>query len=315
MLRAQKLFNLFVCSGTLAGLLTACAPMRYSEYIGHDASSLFGTWPTGSGTMAEKGSAIPVFRGWPDKPYVVLGSLRLSNPDQTWDEGDFASAARRARRKGADAIIIRYGSEFGVSKIAGAKNEPLVRSSRDTSALAIRWLTPAEIAEQRAKLDRLKSLFPDLKINNDLKEVLFSYLVRSGRGDSASNADERARQTLLKLHANDPQKLDGYWFYKIVLSTGSSISGEEEHDFLGLANLTQTGDSLAIVSREGNVELSLSGEMRNNRVTGQLGIGPYSSKCEGVVTPDKISISFQSRNSDGLVRGNMVLQRLLDPVI
>src|SRR5437773_1008055 len=144
-----------VCSVT-----AGCTSMRYSEYTGHDASSYLGTWPIGSGAMAETSYAIPVYRGWPEKPYQVLGSLSFPDPNKGWDDGIVSAAAHEAIHHKGNAIIIRQGAEFGVSQIAGAKNDPLVLwSNYQTTALVIRWLTPREINERKLLLDEFMKRF------------------------------------------------------------------------------------------------------------------------------------------------------------
>src|SRR5262245_12807304 len=119
----MKFPRLFIA---LCLLLSGCVPIRYAEYHGQDANSFYGMWPTGQGAMVETSYKLPVYRGWPEKPYYLLGSLSFPDQNKTWDEGIVSAAAREAKGKKADAIIIRQGAEFGVSKIAGSKNDPWV---------------------------------------------------------------------------------------------------------------------------------------------------------------------------------------------
>jgi hypothetical protein len=294
--------------------------MRYSDYVGNDSTSVFGTWQNSRGTMADTERAVPIYRGWPDRPYKVIGSLRLSNPDQVWDEGDFAAAARRAKRRGGNAIIIRRGSEFGVSKIAGARDdERSIRASSYTSALVIQWLTEKDVKDMENTVEKMisdyqRAAYPNSGLNHTLARLVFAYLVRSGSDlHDLPGFYTQFSDTMKKLRSEDATRIEGTWFYKVLLSSGTAISGEEEHDYLGLATVSLSGDKLALVSREGALEVNFSGVLGDGSLTGQLGIGPYTAKCEGAVTSDKISISFQSRNADGVIRGNMVLQRLLKP--
>jgi hypothetical protein len=293
--------------------LTGCTSMQYSEYFGHDSTSVFGTWQTSSGTMAEQ-RAVPVYRGWPDRAYKVIGSLRLSNPAQTWDEGDFAAAARRAKHRGGDAIIIRQGSEFGVSKIAGAKNERWILSSSYTSALVIRWLSQKEIDDMDGTVEQIihdhnKFANPDRTMNHELQRLLIAYLYRSGADIHSRDFSQRFDESVAKIKALNPERIEGNWFYKVVLSSGTAISGDEERDYYGIATFSTNGDSATLVSSEGELEINFNGVLGKGTLNGQLGLGSYAAKTEGAVTPNKISFSFQSRSSDGIVRGNMVLQR------
>jgi hypothetical protein len=108
--------------------------MRYSAYMGKDPTSLFGACPVTRGTMPKQDHAVPIYRSWPSEHYQVIGSVRLENPNLQWDEGDFAQAARKAKRHRANAIIMRHGSEFGfskslaVSKIVGTNDDAKVPS-------------------------------------------------------------------------------------------------------------------------------------------------------------------------------------------
>lgn len=285
--------------------------MRYSEFVGHDSSSTFGAWPTSSGTMAETGYSVPVYRGWPDKPYEVLGSLRLENPNQTWDEGDFAIAARQAKAHDGNAIIVRHGSEFGVAHIVGTKNEPSIYAFGGTSALVIRWLAPEKITteerERDALVERYKLEHPGA--NPEFGKLVFAFLVRERVARKSAEFEERFFQTFKRLTHGDDGSLQGEWLFKAVVSGGSAISGEETRDYLGIAAVTLTGQNVTIISREGGAELSFGGTITDGKLIGQLGLGSYSASCDGVASPDKISISFQSRAADGFVRGNIIFQR------
>src|ERR1044071_4768199 len=92
-------------------IMVGCSPMRYSQYTGKGGVWPAGIWPLGSGTMAETSYRIPVYRGWPERPYKVLGSIRFEDPNKYWDDGIISKAARVGKRKGGNAINIRQGSE------------------------------------------------------------------------------------------------------------------------------------------------------------------------------------------------------------
>ena len=68
-------------------------------------------------------------------------------------------AASMGKAKKGDAIIIRQGSEFGVGKITGMKNDPSVFTYNQTTALVIRWLTSQEIVEADSEADPSHSPF------------------------------------------------------------------------------------------------------------------------------------------------------------
>jgi hypothetical protein len=266
--------------------------------------------------MAENVQSLSVYRGWPEKPYKVLGSIRHENPNMRWNDGDIRLAVNEAKRHGGDAIIVRQGAEFGVSKIAGAKNDPLVLSSPyQTTVLVIKWLTEQEIAEQQALikewLDRYHLTHPDLAKNSDVGQLVVSYLVQSGLGIRQQETFDKFIGTLSRITSREPASIAGDWIFKAAVSESTAIAAGEERGSLGLASISVEGDNVAIVSKEGKIEVNFSGTLSKGRLQGQVGIGAFTAKCEGAATPDKISISFQSLTPDGMVRGNVVLQRLL----
>ena len=109
--------------------------------------------------------AVPIYRGWPEKYYRVVGSIRFETPNKSWgyDDGILKAAASEAKRHGGDAIDNREGAEFGVSKIAGAKNDPLVLASSQTTALVIKWLTEVEIQDMHLRLEDFRKRFAALR--------------------------------------------------------------------------------------------------------------------------------------------------------
>ncbi|MHB8523204.1 MAG: hypothetical protein ACYDH9_20965 [Limisphaerales bacterium] len=301
----------------VCALFAGCAELqlRYSEYTGHDAGSHLGTWPTGGGSMAETSYAIPVYRGWPEKPYQVLGSLSFPDPNARWDDGIINAAAKEAKKRKADAIIIRQGAELGVSKIADARTDPLVVSSSDqTTALVVRWLPEQEIRARELRvvefLRRFSANEPTVSANRNVAEMVIVFLLQRGFDLNSPEFFDRFGETMTKLVSRTPESLAGDWVFRATLSVSTLLSGGDERNSLGLATVSVDGEHVAIVSNEGRVEMNFAGTMSSSRVTGQIGIAGFSVKCEGVATTDKISINFQSLTPDGTLHGNVVLQRL-----
>lgn len=309
----QSRLTTVLATAICAVAFTGCVNLRYSKYTGLDTSSRYGPWPEGSGTMAETRFAVPIYRGWPDKPYKVLGSLSHEDPNARWNDDFFAAAANEAKKHNGDAVIIREGAEWGVSKIADTKPSSILSSSQQTTALVIRFLTLEEIsAQNRRVVELLKAFFgndPAAAANQDVANLVRVYLSNSGID---LNSDEGKRQfddTMTKLRPSAPGNLAGGWLFKGSESVESALSGGDEKGFIGLASVSVDGDNVAIVSNGGTVEINFTGTLSKNRLNGQLGIGGVSAKCEGAATGEKISISFQSLTSDGTVRGNVVFQR------
>jgi hypothetical protein len=305
-----------------AAFVTGCGstPMRFAEYTGHDASSYLGTWQLGPGTMAEgSGLAVPVYRGWPERYYRVIGSLRFVDPSKNWgyNEGILKEAASEAKHKGGDAIIIRQGAEYGVSKIAGAKNDRSVLSSSQTTALVIKWLTEQEIREMDVRLEDFRKRFaandPAVWANPSMDRLIMTYLLLQPELTlKSSQLYDRFAEAKTKIITRTPENPSGDYIFKATVGFSTVLSGGgEEKNTIGMATVSVDGENLTIVSSAGTIELNLAGTMIKNRVTGQIGIENISAKCEGAATPEKVSINFQSLTQDGTVTGNLVLQRLI----
>jgi hypothetical protein len=75
-------------------LLGGCASPDFTPYVGEQ------DWPQGTGCNVETNYIVPIYYGWPDKPYTVLGVITISGIHS-------AAVARYAKSKGADALIYR----------------------------------------------------------------------------------------------------------------------------------------------------------------------------------------------------------------
>jgi len=84
----------------LAIAFNGCADHEYQAYQG-----LQQNWPTAPGAFVEMKAGIPVYYGYPPRPYVVLGQL------QEVSMGRFANAVEDAakaihKEQGGDALIV-----------------------------------------------------------------------------------------------------------------------------------------------------------------------------------------------------------------
>jgi hypothetical protein len=264
--------------------------------------------------MAETSYAVPVYRGWLEKPYKVLGSVRFEDAYKRWDDGVIRMAASAGKKNGGDAIIIRQGAEFGVSKITGVVNPATSLSQNQTTAFVIQWLTQGEIEKEEAEKARFlrehQIEHPNIRANESLQEILIQYLLRDLRSEpyakEMANQFAAALESLTAHRGHDPS---GTWAYKGSVATSSIASIGDEDTLLGLATVKVDGDNIAILSKAGRTEISFQGSLVKGRVQGQIGIGSFTSKAEGAALDNKISLSFQSITTDGAVRGSLVLQR------
>jgi len=293
----------------LSGMVCSCSHTRFSEYTGK-RSNMF--WPVSKGTMAETTFSVPVYRGWPEKPYEVIGSVRFDEPRKYWDDGIISMVASAGKRHKGDAIIIRQGAEFGVAKLTGMVNPALAVSQNQTTALVIRWLSSNELQTLQEQKQQFLALcrreYPN--VNEDVEEMLLQYLLRESTVEPY--AQEMSRQfgdALERINKKAGDVLSGTWAFKGILNTSSLASSVDEEILLGLATVKVEGENIAILSNSGRVEINFTGSLLKGRVQGQLGIGSFSSKCDGAALDNKISLSFQAFTPDGTVRGNLVFQR------
>ena len=291
--------TLFAATALLAG----CAPFRYSQFTGHQP------WPTAAGTMADSSYAVPVYRGWPQRPYTVIGSIQFANPDAYWDDGDTARAARLAKSKNADAIIMRVGAEAGVRSIAGAAADPRVLSIGQVAALVIKWKPESEIAAEKAALERFASDFrgkhPGLSLSEPILEWAAEWVDSEGLSLDSATATTNLENVLSEVLTSSGDGKSRKWLFKGSLRS-NALTSSYSQVILGVATVTQNGDVISIVSAPGRASVHLSATVKEGRLSGQMGASSghaiYSGKTEGVFSPDQISVSGQAQTAEGLLQ-------------
>ena len=87
-----KLYLLALACVLLGGCVSS---PDFTPYVGKQG------WPQGTGSNVETNYVVPIYYGWPDKPYTVLGVV-------TAEGNNLAVVARYAKSKGADALIYRF---------------------------------------------------------------------------------------------------------------------------------------------------------------------------------------------------------------
>jgi hypothetical protein len=94
----------------VAASLSGCAWAKFRGYEGGQQQ-----WPTAPGSFVERDHAIPVYFSPPPRPYYIIGFIDATTAPIR-RSGVVAFAARRAKEKGADAIIVlQEGSEYAGS--------------------------------------------------------------------------------------------------------------------------------------------------------------------------------------------------------
>src|SRR5919108_2094683 len=97
----------------LADQPSALARLVFTEYSG-----TWREWPISISSMTEIGFAVPVYRTWPDRNYEVVGSLKYTNRNKSWENDEIREVAKEAMKRGGNAIILRFGAEAGAGGVA-----------------------------------------------------------------------------------------------------------------------------------------------------------------------------------------------------
>jgi hypothetical protein len=112
--------------------ITGCDTMTYSHYTGQVKA-----WPTGS-AFSDKVFAVPVYRGWPEKAYDVIGFIEFTNPNVDWNDGDMKQASVKAKAAGGDAMLIVPRNEATSPTLAKVREDVGAPGDR-TIALVLKW--------------------------------------------------------------------------------------------------------------------------------------------------------------------------------
>lgn len=298
-----------IALSTLFLASSACSPMRFSRYTGSTS------WPIGGGTMAETSYRLPVYRGWPERPYVVLGSLRFEDPNKWWDEGVIKDAVAAAKQQHGEAIVLRNGGEAGVIGLAGALDQQLISSRNDTTALVIRWKTQQELKDEASAREQfLRSVIekvPQAQQKEGLILILRESFVHQGlNSDSVEN--ERAVISELKRIFDSRKEVAGRYAARVTIRK-SSFSTEGVETVFGIVTVNENKGAVAIVSEANRWQLNFSGTLRDGKLSGQLGIespvGTATAQADGVFVGEKISLTSSSRTADGVFQASVVLIR------
>jgi hypothetical protein len=113
-------------------VLTACGGMSFARYEGEARA-----WPTGS-SFADKVFDVPVYRGWPERAYDVVGFIQFDNPNVDWNQGDTQFAARKAKESGGDALILMPKGADPSPTAAAARKQLGIDGSR-TVGVVVKW--------------------------------------------------------------------------------------------------------------------------------------------------------------------------------
>ncbi|MDB6122272.1 MAG: hypothetical protein JWQ71_1265 [Pedosphaera sp.] len=257
--------------------------------------------------MADQRFATPVYWSWPERPYLVMGSIGLANPQKKWKRGDTAESARLARSKGGDALIVLEGDETGVGQNAVPAMKPFPTGS--TSALVIRWKSSSEVDEESHRVDGLRAYlkrsYPALGLGskNDLWEMSVEYVAWLGLDINSQPGAGKVEEVLSSLITASPDTSKR--LFKGTLRAKATSTRPTETIVYGIATVTRTGDDVTIVSDPGKISFKFHGLTGDGQLRGQFnfssGATAFTGKAEGVMSPGKILLK-----SDGLAAGKPI---------
>jgi len=307
----KKLFFVFTVGVFVVG--SGCAAKRYSQFTGSQ------NWVVASQAMADNSYAVPVYHSWPDRPYVVIGSISFAEPQNEWKDGDTAQAARIAKRHGGEAIVMRSGGEFGVGAIAGAAADARVVSMSGVTALVIKWKPQSEIEAEQKALEQFyleyKSKHPNQTVSREFVAMGAEYVASLGIPKGSPSWSNKLESTLDDVIVTKTGSHSQMSFFKgMVQSEGITTSFTDV--FYGMAKIDQSGANLTILSDTSDAPLNgtrhsdvnFSGTVDSGKVSGQLGFSSgltiFSGRAEGVVAGDKILLNTQGQTASGIVQGS-----------
>ena len=90
---------------------TGCVFSKFNPYVGEQRN-----WQTAPGSICETIDGMEVFRGYPPKPYELIGELRLRAAPV---RNVLKAAVKDARARGADAIILQESGRVMAGVIVG----------------------------------------------------------------------------------------------------------------------------------------------------------------------------------------------------
>ena len=118
-------------------VLFGCASADFHQYTGVQEN-----WPTASGAFVSTKYDVPAYYGLPSRPYIVLGSLDVTTGPPggnlaTKAEDGIEFAAGKAKKMGADAIIVQRYGKVQAGSVAMASASTNSSSSGGFSAQAV----------------------------------------------------------------------------------------------------------------------------------------------------------------------------------
>ena len=293
---------------SLLCLLAGCAIDHHTEMLCH------AVWPTSKGAVADRSYDVPVFYGWPQRPYHVIGLTQLTSRRHEWKSSEIARAARLAKGFGQDALILRSGGEWDAIGQAAAVRH-IVLPDR-TLALAIGWTSQASVDGTSHRLEGfrayLKRANPALRLEskNDLWELGEEYVAWLGLEIDSQPGTAKLEEALTSLIPPATDSAPSKWLFRGTIRENASTL---ETTVWGVATMSRAGENVSIVCADGDTRIAFAGLVKDDGLNGDLSCseGPanLSAPAEGTLAQDKIVLNVRAQTDAGGARASFVFLR------
>lgn len=95
-------------------MITGCSLEQYYPYEGIQKN-----WPVSEGAFAETGGKVPVYLGFPPRPYILVGMLKTNFASDAPEWAKRSQWCYQARKFGADAVVILSQNQLYSGTIGG----------------------------------------------------------------------------------------------------------------------------------------------------------------------------------------------------
>lgn len=291
-------------------LFSACAPSHYSSFGGKQV------WPTTKGAIPDSAYVVPVYRGWPERPYRVIGSIPFEKNKSDWSDKDTAQAALTAKRKSGDGLIISSTLEMGLEAVKAMAVDTQVFPQPKMTVLVIKWKSQNEVnAEQKTWegfQTGFKAAHPDRPETDELLKMSVEYSAYLGLNLDSSASWAKLEEDLNKVVGTSDNAVSNHWLFRGTFHV-TADTGSFSETIYGIATMSQTGDSVSITSVSGKADIRFNGLTQDGRLSGAMEIsaGPVTckAKAEGSLVPNKVSLDTRGETANELVRGSFTFLR------
>lgn len=269
----------------LLPLFAGCASQHFSEYSGAQI------WLTSKGGTADSSHALPVYFGWPERPYRITGCIQADNCKDAWRVTDTAKAARLAHSKGGDALMIHCDAAA-----LRCLSCPIPRDQ--ATAYVLKWKPQNEVDEEHHRLDGLRSYlrrsYPALHLESrtDLWETSVELVASLGLDIDSRPGAAKLEEVIQNLIATNGDTNTSQWLFKGTLSKTHPGNLPIQHTFYGIATLMRNGAKVSLVSDSAQVKLAFTGRTEMNYSHGEMKLTLNSvalaEQLNACFTPGKI---------------------------